>query len=148
MPRRVLLLAVLLGGCGASAPGYSFPGCPDSDPVACAASPTFVCAQDTLIARHATCAADADCAVVQVSVDCLPGASCGFAVNASEAGAFRDELLNEGQRYCAAQPQGDGTSLKCGPVPAIACAPGQVAFCDAGTCDRAWSSGDAGVPSN
>ena len=127
--RSALLLAVLgLVACGPSRPRYSFPGCEDagSGPAnsACDDGAVFACAQRTILARFNTCTASSDCALV------LPH-SCSFfcqvAVNAGEAGAYRDQIANESSRFC------NSGACRAGPVGG-SCSFGQGAACDAGRC--------------
>jgi len=141
--RPPLVLALFtLAACTGAAPTYGYPGCDDAGTAVpiCGTSPALLCAKATIAAAHARCAEDADCAHVTVTSSC-DFSDCGFAVRTDQAGAFRDELANEQQRYCAAQANVDpGGSIQdgsCAFSPRAFCDPDALAFCDAGTCQLA-----------
>jgi hypothetical protein len=143
----LLFVAVLALDACASDPapqGYSFPGCEDAGAVGsgCASgSPVFDCVQEHLQAKHDTCTEDSECVLVSVSSTCM-FMGCGFPVRADEAGNFRDELLNESERFCAVQ-SGSTTSGEGCAFGGVGCSSAPVAYCDAGHC-AVESSPDAG----
>jgi hypothetical protein len=127
---RVALLIAVAGlvACGPSKPRYTFPGCEDAGSQfsnsSCDGTEIFACAQRTILERFNTCNVSSDCALV------LPRTcsfACQVAVNAAEAGAYRDEIANESSRFC------DG-NCRIGPGGGGACAFAQGAACDAGRC--------------
>jgi hypothetical protein len=122
---------VALAACGPSKkPPYTFPGCEDAgisgSPGACGDVPAFACAQGIILERFNTCTASSDCALV------LPRTTCSFfcqvAVNAGEAGAYRDQIANESSRFCNSISDG------CQSVPGGGECFAEGAVCDAGRC--------------
>ena len=86
---------------GDSQERYTWPGCDDAGSYGCPRSRVFICALDSIQARHASCQTAADCVAVSTTncfgylTDCAPAA-----VNATSAAAFLAEANAEGARYC------------------------------------------------
>src|SRR4051794_13714075 len=98
MSRGLLLLLACLTACSASKPPYTYPGCPGSGGDACSGSQAFSCALETIHGKYDHCDKNSECGLVFPSQSCQGG--CQVAVNASQAGAYRDEVANESQRFC------------------------------------------------